>query len=188
MSQTNSSRKRSSASGGSSKTGKYSYDPNFEQNLIDGGIYPEGYELGHNRPPIEPGNIYDIQTTMRAPRPSLSPSRFTLRDFQDFKRKVIGAGDEATRWAKIMSIVAGESRKQHDSAGDCQFNHLQPLADDLPKPVPDLYDGAYPQQIDRRIRRDLGKEVVPCNTTSLPAAPNFFLEVKSASGRADVAK
>lgn len=125
---------------------------------------------------------------MRAPRASLSPSRFTPRDFQEFKRKVINVGDEATARAEIISIIAGDSRTNYYSATDRQFNHLQPLADDLPKPVPDLYDGAYPQQIDRRIRRDLGKAVIPCNTTSLPAAPNFFLEGKSTAGRADIAK
>lgn len=191
MSQSNSSRKRSSASGGSgatSKTGKSSYDPNFEQNLIDGGIYPEGYEPDDTHPPLEPGNMDDIQTTMRAPRASLSPSRFTHADFQEFKRKVKRAGDEATARAEIMSIIAGDSRRNHYSASDRQFNHLEPLADDLPKPVPDLYDGAYPQQIDRSVRRDLGKHIVPSNNTSLPAAPNFFLEGKSEGGRADVAK
>lgn len=74
----------------------------------------------------------------------------------------------------------GESRKKHYYASDRQFNPLKPLADDLPKPVPDLYDGAVPQQIDRRVRRDLRKQIVPCNNTSLPTALNFFLEGKSA--------
>jgi len=45
-----------------------------------------------------------------------------------------------------------------------------------------------PQQIDRGVRCDLGKQIVPCNNTSLPAAPNFFVEGKSEGGRADVAK
>jgi hypothetical protein len=121
----------------------------------------------------------DIQNAMRAPRASLSPSRFTHADFQEFKRKVNRAGDEATARADIMSIIAGESRKQHYYASDRLFNHLEPLADGLPQPKPDLYDGAYPQQIDRSVRRDLGKHIVPCNNTSLPAAPNFFLEGKS---------
>jgi hypothetical protein len=190
MSQSNSSRKRSSTSGGSGATPKTksSYDPNFEQNLIDGGIYPEGYEPDDTHPPIEPGNMDDIQTAMRAPRASLSPSRFTHADFQEFKRKVRRAGDEATARADIMSIIAGESRKKHYYAADRKFNHLEPLAEDLPTPLPDLYDGAYPQQIDRSVRRNLGKHIVPSNNTSLPAAPNFFLEGKSAGGRADVAK
>jgi hypothetical protein len=184
MSQSNSSRKRSSTSGGSGttgKTGKSSYDPNFGQNLIDGGIYP------HNRG-SKPHNAQDIRDDMRAPRASLSPSRFGDEDFDAFVDLCDRAGDEATARADIISIIAGESRKQHYYAADRKFNHLEPLAEDLPKPVPDLYDGALPQQIDRRVRRDLGMHIVPSNNTSLPAAPNFFLEGKSAGGRADVAK
>ncbi|OAG34276.1 hypothetical protein AYO21_11558 [Fonsecaea monophora] len=184
MSPSNSSRKRSSASSGSgatSKTGKSSYDPNFEQNLIDGGIYP------HNRG-SKPNNAKDIRDDMAKPRASLSPSRFGDEDFNAFVDLCDRAGDEATVRAEIISIIAGESRKQYNSAADRQFNHLEPLAEDLPKPVPDLYDGAFPQQINQRVRRDLGKHIIPSNNTSLPAAPNFFLEGKSAGGRADVAK
>jgi hypothetical protein len=183
MSQSNSSRKRSSTSGGSGATPKTksSYDPNFEQNLIDGGIYP--YNRGS-----KPNNAQDIRNDMRAPRASLSPSRFGDEDFDAFVDLCDRAGDEATARADIMSIIAGESRKKHYYAADRKFNHLEPLTDDLPTAQPDLYDGAYPQQIDRSVRRDLGKHIVPSNNTSLPAAPNFFLEGKSAGGRADVAK
>lgn len=87
-----------------------------------------------------------------------------------------------------LSIIVGEGRHRHFYAANHQFNNLDPLADDLPKPKPDLYDGAPPQQIDRHVRRDLGKHIVPSNNTSLPAAPNFFMEGKSESGRANVAR
>ena len=176
MSQSNSSRKRSSTSGG-----KSSHDPNFGQNLIDAGICP------HNRG-SKPNNAQEIRDDMRAPRPSLSPSRFGDEDFDAFVDLCDRVGDEATARADTMSIIAGESRKKHYYASDRLFNHLEPLADDLPQPKPDLYDGAYPQEIDRRVRRDLGKQIVPCNNTSLPAAPNFFMEGKSEGGRANVAK
>jgi hypothetical protein len=190
MSQSNSNRKRSSTSGGSSSTrkSKFSYDANCGQNLIDGGIYPEGYEPDDIQEPAEPRNMDDLQHALRVPRPSLSPSQFSDSAFKEFKKKTARAGDEANARADIMSIIAGEARKQHHYASDRLFNHLEPLADDLPAPKPDLYDGALPQQIDRRVRDDLGKQIVPCNRTSLPAAPNFFLEGKSEGGRADVAK
>lgn len=183
MSQSNPSRKRSSTSGGSGATSKTksSYDPNFGQNLIDAGIYP------HNRG-SQPKNAQDIRDDMGKYRASLSPSRFGDEDFKEFVDLCDRAGDEATARADIMSIIAGKSRKKHYYASDRLFNHLEPLADDLPQPKPDLYDGAYPQEIDRRVRHDLGKQIVPCNNTSLPAAPNFFLEGKSEGGRADVAK
>ncbi|OAP59568.1 hypothetical protein AYL99_06866 [Fonsecaea erecta] len=183
MSQSSSSRKRLSKSSGSGATGKSksSYDPNFGQNLIDAGIYPHD-EIS------QPNNAQDIREDMAMPRASLSPSRFGDEDFKAFTRLCNRAGDEATVRAEIMSIIAGESGKEHNHASDRLFNHLTPLADVLPQPKPDLYDGAYPQQINRRVRRDLGMQIVPCNNTSLPAAPNFFLEGKSEGGRADVAK
>jgi hypothetical protein len=156
--------------------------------LIDGGIYPEGYEPDDAQTPTEPGNMDALQSAMRASRPSLSPSQFTDSAFKEFRKKATRAGDEANARADIMSIIAGEARSQHRYASDRLFNHLEPMADDLPIPKPDLYDGALPQQIDRRVRDDLGKQIIPCNKTSLPAAPNFFLEGKSEGGRADVAK
>ncbi|EXJ86735.1 hypothetical protein A1O3_03689 [Capronia epimyces CBS 606.96] len=118
---------------------------------------------------------------------------------ESLKKMARRAGDDASIRAEIMSIIAGEGRKQHCYASDRLFDHMAPLADDLPTPKPELYDGALPQQIDRRVRRDLGKHIVPCNNGSLPAAPNFnntslpivpnfFIEGKSEGGRADVAK
>lgn len=74
MSQSNSSRKRSSAglSGSgrsdSTRTSKGSYDPNFKQNMIDGGIYPEGHD------PVnadEARNLGAIRGALAIPRASL---------------------------------------------------------------------------------------------------------------------
>ena len=123
MSQSNSSRKRSSTSGGSGTTGKTksSYDPNFGQNLIDGGIYP------HNRG-SKANNAQDIRDDMAKLRASLSPSRFGDEDFKAFTRLCNKVGDETTARAEIMSIIAGESRKKHYYGSDRLFNHLEPLA------------------------------------------------------------
>jgi hypothetical protein len=52
------------------------YNRNFQQNLIDGGIYPDGYEYPDGRVPALPANWEEIQQRLAQPRPSLSPSRF----------------------------------------------------------------------------------------------------------------
>jgi hypothetical protein len=80
----------------------------------------------------------------------LSLSQIGDEDFRAFTRLCNIAGDETAARADIMSITAGGSRRNHYYAADRLFNHLKPLADDLPERQPDLYDGAVPQQIDRR--------------------------------------
>jgi len=79
MSQSSSSRKRSAKSSGSGTAGntKSSYDPNFEQNLIDGGIYP------HNLA-SKPKNVQETKQYITKLRDSLSPSRFGDEEFEDF--------------------------------------------------------------------------------------------------------
>lgn len=191
MSRSSLSRKRSAASGSGSdpnRKSRSSYDANFEQNLIDGGIYPVGHEPDGSEAQAKPRNMDDVRRVMRVPRPALSPSQFSDAAFDQFNRQIARAADEATVRADILSLVAGNGRKSHRSASDRLFNHLDPVSDDLPPAEPDSYDGAPPRQIDRRVRHDLGKHIVPCNRTSLPAAPNFFVEAKSDDGRAAVLK
>ncbi|RMZ85005.1 hypothetical protein DV738_g293, partial [Chaetothyriales sp. CBS 135597] len=180
-----SSRKRSASrrsdSGSKSKTSRSSYDPEFEQNMIDGGIYP------HSRA-SKPANLKELRERAAEDRPSLSPSKFNDEDFEEFVTLCDTAGDEASARANVISVIEGRGRSGHFYAGDRRFNHLAPMADKLPDAKPDLYYGARPESINRQVRRDLGKQIVPANNTSLPAAPNFFLEAKSEGGRADVAK
>ncbi|KAK5202398.1 hypothetical protein LTR47_011785 [Exophiala xenobiotica] len=52
-----------------------------------------------------------------------------------------------------------------------------------------MYHGAQPSAIHPCVRSDLGPYIIPSKAdTSRPAAPNFFVEGKSAQGRADVTK
>ncbi|KAK5015217.1 hypothetical protein LTR60_002980, partial [Cryomyces antarcticus] len=55
-------------------------------------------------------------------------------------------------------------------------------------PMPDFYDGALPQQLDRRVRNELSQYIVPSKNFSTPALPNFFAEAKGPDGSAAVAK
>src|SRR5437667_12607060 len=77
------------------KTGSTTaYDPNFEQNLIEHGVYPKGYEYPDNGQTPEPNNLEEINQQLAQPRASLSPSRFSNGAFQDFERKSARAKDE----------------------------------------------------------------------------------------------
>ena len=180
------SRKRSSASSRTTNTTKTTktsspYSGNFEQKLIDGGIYP------HNRA-SKPGNIQDIREHMARPRASLSPSRFNEESFEEFTELCEEAANEAGAMADLVPVIAGAGRRRFHSNTDVPFTNLAPIVEDVTVPKPDIYDGARPEQIDPRVRDGLYDHIVPSRTTNLPAAPNFFLEGKSASGRADVAR
>lgn len=157
------------------------YSGNFEQTLIDTGIFPDD-DLS------KPQNLEDIREYILKPRSSLSPSHFDERKFQEFWALRKRALNEASAMTDIVPIIAGESRKKHHSVTDSLFTNLAPIVENVTKPKPDMYDGARPQQLDPRIRHSLGPHIVPSKNSSRPVVPNFFLEGKSADGRADVAR
>ncbi|KAK5142581.1 hypothetical protein LTR04_002181 [Oleoguttula sp. CCFEE 6159] len=69
------------------------------------------------------------------------------------------------------------------------YTNLAPLTDGtITAPKPDFYDGALPEQLDRRVRNALGRYIVPSKNFSNPALPNFFAEAKGPDGSAAVAK
>lgn len=149
--------------------------------MIDVGIYP------HNRR-SKPENLDSIRDHLARSRTSLSPSAFREEDFEQFVEMVDRARGETSARTDVITIIQGDGRKQHRHGADHVFNNLEPFDEELPKPKPDHYDGALPESIDRRVRRDLGKYIVPCTDTARPAVPNFILEAKGNGGRADVLK
>lgn len=52
---------------------------------------------------------------------------------------------------------------------------------------PDIYYGARPKQLDRRVRDDLSGHIIPSTQHDLPIAPNFFLKAKGPDGSLAVA-
>jgi len=90
--------------------------------------------------------------------------------------------------SKIISIIAGQGDKGNHSMGGSPHNNLEPFDEDLSVPVPYMYDGSPPSAIHPRVHADLGKQIIPSTNTSRPAAPNFFLECKSARAWPAVAK
>jgi hypothetical protein len=184
------SHKRSSTTGRSDVTGttrSSPYNGDFEQKLIDGGVYPPYYEHSDGMF-VKPANIDDIQRRMREPRPSLSPSRFSEGAFEEFQRENARTAKEGGAMSDVIPIIAGKGRKKYCSVTDPQFTNMAPIVEDVTAPTPDIYDGVRPERIDPRVRHSLSAHIVPSKTTSEPAAPNFFFEGKGPSGRADVAK
>ena len=163
------------------------YDAGFEQHLIDNGIYPHGYEHLDDRYPLRPSNWEEINQALARPRPSLSPSRFSVGAFQAFERANWRSYNEDTVTSDVLSIIAGDvdipSRK------DVQYTNLKALTDDtITAPKPDFYDGARPERLDLRVRNQLSPYIVPSKNHTHPALPNFFAEVKGPDGNVAVAR
>jgi hypothetical protein len=162
------------------------YDPNFEQILIDHGTYPEEYDYSDENIPPTPNNWDDIMQRLAQPRSSLSPSRFSREDFRKFKRINAQALSEKKVMSSVFPIVRGDANIPYEE--DKLFGNLEPFADGITDAKPDFYDGARAGQLDKRVRSDLSHYIVPSTQNHAPILPNFFAEGKGPDGSAAVAK
>lgn len=164
------------------------YDRNFQQNLIDGGVYPHAYEYPDGRIPNKPDNWQEINQIMTQPRPSLSPSKFSDGTHEEFVRADAHAAKEKQVSENVIPLIAGKVRDARCIAGGIPFGNLDHLTGGTLMPgKPDLYYGARPEQLKRTVRTELTGRIVPSTQDDLPIAPNFFLAAKGPDGSLAVA-
>lgn len=162
------------------------YDKDFEQKLLDNNVYPEGFEHADRTTP-EPNNLDGIIQGLSDPRASLSPSRFPAAAFKDFKQVNSRVISEGNVMAKILPKILGDA--DIPSEGNLVFSNLDSItAGTTVDAVPDLFDGSHSKDIDKTVRQDLSKTIIPTSHGMARVAPNFFLEAKAPRGGADVAK
>ena len=187
MSSSLSSSKRRRSTDPSSATSKSrksttSYDRGFEQNLIDHGVYLD------NRAQT-PENWEEINERLANPRPSLSPSKFSESAFKAFRASDFQAKDEDDVMIDVVPVISGVHQDKHFSARKTKFGNLDPLTDGTIVPAnPDLFYGARPEQLDRRIRNELSGHIIPSTMEDKPMVPNFYFEAKGPDGSAAVAR
>ena len=138
------------------------YDRNFLQNLINSCVYPNEYEYPDSQIPPPPNNLDEIISRLTQPRPSLSPSKFSNREFRKFKRADAHAYKEKQVSESVILIIEGKIGDTKCRSGGISFANLDYLTDGILKPRnPDLYYGARPEQLDRNVRNELSSQVVP---------------------------
>ena len=136
-----------------------------------------------------PKNWEEINERLANPRPSLSPSKFSEGAFKAFQTSDFRAKDEDDVMINVVPVISGMDQDNHFSARNTQFGNLKPLTDGTIAPAqPDLYYGARPEQLDRRIRDKLRGCIIPSTMEDKPMAPNFYLEVKGPDGSGAVAR
>ena len=164
------------------------YNRNFQQNLIDGRVYPNGYKFPDGRVPIKPDNWEDINHRLRLPRRSLSPSKFSEEDHERFVQADADAVKEKQVTTSVIPVIEGKISDSKCVSGGIPFANLEHLTDGTIVPGnPDIYYGARPEQLNRRVRGELNSYIIPSTQDDLPIAPNFFLAVKGPDGSLSVA-
>lgn len=162
------------------------YDANFEQHCIDYQIYPPFHKFADGRRPLKPANLDEIQQALRVPRGSLSPSVVPETAFEDFQIKNT-TKSEGAMMRSVVPIVTGDLDIPNE--GHLPFTNLELMTENTTAiPVPDFFDGVLPGAVDRQVREDLNKIIVPTKHANTPIAANLFLEAKGPAGTGDVAK
>ncbi|ODA79947.1 hypothetical protein RJ55_05544 [Drechmeria coniospora] len=165
------------------------YDLSFLQHLLDHGIYPDYHWHSDDQIAPDPENLDDIMHALRQRRASLSSSQFSDDKHKKFKRTNAQASRESQVVGKVMPVIEGKIEDTDFFADKVPFTNLDALTDGtLVSASPDLYYGARPRQLHQRVREELSGLVVPSKQADLPAAPNFFVEIKGKNGSPAVAE
>ncbi|MCJ1449490.1 MAG: hypothetical protein MMC23_010010 [Stictis urceolatum] len=183
------SRTKSTTEGGTSRS-KSTYNRAFQQVLIDYNVYPPHYKHSDGRAAPKPENWDDINKRLAQSRASLSPSKFSRKEHEDFVDKDASVAKESQVKKQVIPIIEGTIKDARNASGEIPFTNLDPLAADehLASSVPDFYCGARAEDLERQIRvNDLLHKVVPSTQHDLPILPNHFLAAKGPDGTAAVA-
>ena len=122
------------------------------------------------------------------PRPSLSPSNFPEEEFEKFIKADADAMKEKQVTTSVVPLIEGDIGDGMYASGGIPSTNLDHLTDGTLVPSnPDIYYGARPEQLDRRVREELGGHIIPSTQDDLPLAPNFFLAAKGPGGLLTVA-
>jgi hypothetical protein len=89
----------------------------------------------------------------------------------------------------VIPVIYGMQQNNHFLARKTKFGNLDLLTDStIVAANLDLFYGACPEQLDRRIRDKLSSHIILSTMEDKPMAPNFYLEAKGLDGSAAVAR
>ncbi|KAK7419439.1 hypothetical protein QQZ08_010857 [Neonectria magnoliae] len=149
------------------------YDRDFDLHLTEHLVHPV---YSSQEPDLE-----EVMAAVAVPRPSPGA-------FKAFRASDARAKNEDDVLANVIPTILGPSQASRYCARNTVFANLEPLTDDtIAAPKPDIYYGAYPEQLARSARNELAGHIMPSTMLDKPMAPNFFMEVKGPDGKAAVA-
>ncbi|KAI9685788.1 MAG: hypothetical protein M1820_010751 [Bogoriella megaspora] len=157
-------------------------DANYQQKLIDGNIFPYGYEFPDGSEPPLPDEWDELHQRIAQPRLSLSPSIFPEEEYRNFIRQDARAPNEDAVKDTVLPAMLRTMGASDGSQKNVLFNNLDPLVPGISQTKPDYYYGAQPEQIHQQVRNDLSSHIIPSTSTHFPAVPNFCMEAKGPLG------
>ncbi|RDA93695.1 hypothetical protein CP533_4893, partial [Ophiocordyceps camponoti-saundersi (nom. inval.)] len=163
------------------------YDDNFQQHLIDNGVYPHRFRYPEGHLPPLPANLEDIKQALCEPR--LFERRISKHRFNDFSltdAELVSKSEVMTHI--VLPVLEGHAQENQAHVKRVSLINLDPLTDGtLFAASPDLCYGAYPEELARTMRQRLSSLIVPTLTMGL-IAPNFFIETGYPRGSAAIAQ
>lgn len=129
-----------------------------------------------------PANLTELQEKMRRPRASVSPSRVDEAAWERYCRAYYAAKNEDAVTANFMQHFPGNA--PYETIQNTAFRKMASLTPSarLPPVKPDIAAGLPPEDIDIKIRREIGAYVLTTNGDT-PALVNSFTELKGPRGK-----
>ncbi|KAH8755069.1 hypothetical protein F5883DRAFT_430835, partial [Diaporthe sp. PMI_573] len=161
------------------------YDPNYEEQLREQNIWlirrPKKHELPHNHA--------KIMEKLRAERPN-DPRGPVITTHDAFLEKNETCSSQGALFQQVMPIIWGTPDLEVPCEYDRQFTRMRFSKEDLKDAKPDYFEGIKPANIEPEVKKDLSVMIIPDVGTALtgPAAPNFFLEIKTDGLRESVVR
>ena len=164
-----------------SKSGRSSaYNADFMGLLISNCI-------GRAQRKVKPANFDNLLQRLAQPRGSLSPSRFSESNYENFLDAVDNAREEAQVMSDVFTAVKGPNIYPSTTNRSC--NNWAPLTSaKLVTPQPDYFDGERQTPTDAELRQVLDSLIVPSRSSDAPFLPNFLAEAKAPGASAEVAR
>lgn len=83
------------------------YNRNFEQKLIDHGVYPPGYKYPDGQKLPKPNNWSELNERLAQSRASLSLSKFSEHQFEEFVEADLNASKEKPIIRLAIPVIEG---------------------------------------------------------------------------------
>ena len=147
------------------------HDDNFQQMLIDGGVYPIYYKYMDPDGPQKPNNLDEVVQRLSQPQPAIS-STVSDHDFREYANAIWHACKDNAVKASVIPMFLRAIGSSDIAQKNVLFNNLTSPADslkeeDLGKAKSDFYYGCQPEQVNANVRKTLSRHIVPSSLTNL---------------------